>query len=265
MKIGITLDDVLRDFSSQFVYVVSKYRNTRIMAAYTRQGDEMDNYGNLLPSDMENAELMDELRNPEFDEKTYNSSDSFKIDLEKTPLDTYDLFEFLGRYPEIVNFQSIDDLNLFLYGKAALEIFGHADLKEGVNHRDNIMVRFNKFLIEMVDEEEHEIQLVSREAMNSIPATYFFLAKTLCRVSDIRFVTKYEQKWDDVDILITASPRALKAKPEGKISVKINTPYNTDVEADYELDSLVPFLENEELRNAIIEGREIMKEENKEE
>ena len=116
----------------------------------------------------------------------------------------------------------------------------------------------------MADEEEHKIQLVSREAMNSIPASYFFLSKTLCRVNDINFVTKYENKWDDVDVLITASPRALAAKPEGKTSVKINTPYNTDVEADYELDSLVEFMESTEVREAILEGREIIREENEE-
>lgn len=265
MRIGIELDDVLRDFSSQFAYVVAKYRNRKIMAAYTMHGDETDNYGNLLPNEAENDKLLSELREEEFDEKTFTSSDIFKIDLEKTPLDTYDFLEFLGRFPEIVNFQSIDDLNLFMYSKAALEIFGHADLTEGKNHRDNIMVRFNKFLIEIADEEEHEISIVSREAMNSIPASMFFLSKTLCKAQKYNFVTKFEQEWDDVDVLITASPRVLKAKPEGKISIKIERPYNKDVDADYTLDSLIPFMEDEELREAILNGEEITKTEKEEE
>lgn len=255
MKIGIALNDVLRDFSSQFVNVVSKYRfvdNLEIP-------EDVDEFGNLKPDHAEDTKSMQKLTSGDFKINT------FKIDLEKTPLDTFDLLEFLGRFKEIDNFLSVDDLNLFMYGKAALEIFGHADLKEGKNHRDNIMTRFNKFLIEITDEEEHEIQLVSREAINSIPATYFFLAKTLCRASDINFTTKYENMWNDVDILVCANPRTLKSKPKDKISVKIKTPYNEDVEADYELDSLIEFMENEELREAILNREEITKEEKEEE
>ena len=40
----------------------------------------------------------------------------------------------------------------------------------------------------MKDDEEHEVELVSREAASSIPSTFFFLSKTLCKADKIRFV-----------------------------------------------------------------------------
>jgi hypothetical protein len=46
------------------------------------------------------------------------------------------------------------------------------------------------------------------------------------------------KKWDGIDVLITANPKALESKPEGKISIKVNASYNKNVSADYEIDSL---------------------------
>ena len=39
--------------------------------------------------------------------------------------------------------------------------------------------------------------------------------------------------WDTCDVIITANPNILSAKPEGKISVKIESTYNNDSEADF--------------------------------
>jgi hypothetical protein len=67
----------------------------------------------------------------------------------------------------------------------------------------------------------------------------FFLSKTGCKIENIRFVTDYAKKWDGIDVLITANPKALESKPEGKISIKVNASYNKkNVSADYEIDSL---------------------------
>lgn len=192
MKIGITLNEVLRDFISQFAYTYEKYHGV-------------------------------------------------PFDLEKNPITDFDLTKH-----ELVD---LDEMSLkkFMYVESALELFGHAD-----QTHNNIMARFNQFLMEIRDEEEHEIELVSREAANSIPATFFFLSKTLSKVSNIRFVTTYADKWNDVDVLITACPVALESKPSGKISVKVNAPYNKNVKADFEIDSLVQFMEDVELREKIL-------------
>ena len=106
--------------------------------------------------------------------------------------------------------------------------------------------------MEMKDEGEHEILLVSREVNKAIPATHFFLSKTACMAPDVKFVAKYADKWNDVDILITACPEALKTKPSGKISVKVKASYNASEPADYEIDSILDFIRDEELRNRIL-------------
>lgn len=144
-------------------------------------------------------------------------------------------------------FESKKDLNRFLYDEASLEIFGHAD-----QMIENLMTKFNMFLVGIEEEEEHTIELVSREYLKSIPSTLFFLSKLGCRASNIRFVKQYEEEWGDVDILITANPIALKNKPSDKISVKINAPYNSDCQGDFELDSILDFIKDEALRTKIL-------------
>jgi len=183
IKIGITLNEVLRDFIGQFAYTYSKYKS--------------------------------------------------EIDLRETPVTTWDLLEFF-------NFKDIKELNHFLHTEASLEIFGHAD-----QLHTNVVTKLNSFISNMIDEEECEVVLISREADKSIPATLFFLSKLGFTGNNIKFVTDYTKKWDDVDILITANPQALRAKPEGKISVKIKATYNEDVEADFELDSIVSLFDDE--------------------
>jgi hypothetical protein len=190
MKIGISINEVLRNFIEQFTYTYGKYIGET----------------NITENDVTSLELIN----------------FFKFD-------------------------DINKLNTFLYLEAPLEVFGHADLMS-----DGLMGHFNSFLTEIKDDEEHVVELVSREIEKSIPSTYFFLSKTGCRIDLIRFVQKNEDEWGDVDILITANPYALTNKPQGKTSVKVNTSYNKDIKADYEINSLLDFINDEEFRNKIL-------------
>lgn len=192
MKIGITLNEVLRDYIGQFAYTYEKYFQT-------------------------------------------------PFDIEKNPITDFNLMNH-----ELVDFEDERELKKFMYLEAALEIFGQGD-----QTHPNIITHLNNFLMEMKDEEEHDFEIVSREAANSIPSTFFFLSKTLCKASNFRFVTAYADKWDGLDVLITACPTALEAKPSGKISVKVNAPYNKDVKADFEIDDLFEFMNDENLRETI--------------
>lgn len=179
MVIGITIDEVLRNFIDRFCLIYQKYDYT----------DE-------------------------------------EIDYIENPITDPELISYFK------GFKSKDDLNRFLYEECSLEVFGHAG-----QLRENLMNEFNKFLIRLEEKElGMHVRLISREAMNSIPATYFFLSKTGCRADDIKFVRRFENKWDYADILVTASPRALEAKPEGKLGVKVNCSYNQHVDSDYEID-----------------------------
>jgi hypothetical protein len=189
MKIGITLNEVIRDFIGQFKYVYGKY---------------------------------------------------YKEDLEDVVIDEWDLLKYF-------KFPSEKKLNEFLYSDAPMEVFAHADQSYA-----NIGAILNRFIADINDEEEHEIIIISRDAHKAIPSTLFFLSKLGFTGNNIRFVNDTAKKWDDIDLLVTANPKALEAKPEGKISVKINASYNKNTDADYELDSILDFVDNEEKFNEII-------------
>lgn len=190
MRIGITLNEVLRDFIGQLAYTYDKYVET--------------------------------------------------CDIKENDVTNFNLIEFF-------KFEDINKFNSFLYLEAPLEIFGQADQMS-----DNIFNKLNEFLMDIKDDGEHEIEIVSREVHQSIPSTLFFLSKTSCRANNYRFVQNYADKWNGLDVLITANPQALEAKPSGKISVKVNASYNKDVAADFEIDSILDFIRNDELRNKIL-------------
>ena len=190
MRIGISLNEVLRDFIGQLTYTYDRYIAD----------------SNIKENDVTNFNLI-----------------------------------------EFFKFEDVNKLNSFLYLEAAMEIFAHADQLS-----DGLMNHFNTFLMDMKDDGEHEIEIVSREVNKAIPSTFFFLSKTACMADKYRFVTNYADKWDGLDVLITANPKALEAKPSGKISVKVKASYNKDVPSDYEIDSILDFIRNEELRNKIL-------------
>jgi hypothetical protein len=150
-------------------------------------------------------------------------------------------------FMEFFEFENTNKLNTFIYKEAPLEIFGHADLIS-----DGLMVHFNHLLNEIKDEEEHEIEIVSREIEKSIPSTFFFLSKTGCMADKIVFVKNNEDEWGDADVLITANPIALENKPSGKTSVKINTHYNKNVKGDFEINSILEFIKNEKFKYNVL-------------
>lgn len=189
-RIGVSINEVLRDFLNQLVYTYDKYIGV----------------SNIKEGDIKSLNLLD-----------------------------------------YFSFSNLDELNKFMYLEAPLEIFGHADQVS-----DGLMNHFNNFLADINDDGEHEIELVSKEADKSIPSTYFFLSKTGCKIDKIRFVKNSIKEWDGIDILITANPDALKNKPSGKISIKINTSYNKDIKADFELNSILDFIKDESLREKIL-------------
>lgn len=190
MKIGISINEVLRNFLGQLAYTYERY-----------VGD---------------------------------------IDIKEEDVTNFNLIEFF-------KFENINRLNSFLYAEASLEVFGHAGVMS-----DGLINHFNNFLMDMKDEGEHQIELVSREVNRSIPATFFFLSKVGAKTPNVRFVANYADKWDGVDVLITACPDALNAKPNGKISVKVKAPYNQNIPADYEINSILDIIKDEELRNKIL-------------
>ena len=60
-----------------------------------------------------------------------------------------------------------------------------------------------------------------------------------------------EDEWGDADILVTANPIALLNKPHSKTSIKIKAPYNSNIKGDYEINSLLEFITDDDSRDKI--------------
>ena len=214
LTIGIAINDVLRDFLGQFEYTYNKY---------------------IVENPEPEGGVLEVINHEELRE-----TDDRYINIDKNPITSFNLIE---HFP----FENVEAMNNFLYREAALEIFGHAD-----ELHPNLINQLNMFIMDMKDLEGHEVVIISREAITAIPSTLFFLSKTSCKCENIKFVTSYADQWNDVDILITANPTVLNNRPSDKISVKVNTTYNENVSADYEIETLFDFMTDDALRKKII-------------
>jgi hypothetical protein len=199
VRLGISLNDVMRDFIGQLEYVYMKY------------------YDN-----------------------------DFEIDY-----DTIVDFDNLHKY---FNFKTKKEFYKFIYEDAPLEVFGHASQKH-----DNLFNDFNNFILDIEDfEEPLDVIVVSREFSTSIPSTYFFLSKVLCKSNKVIFYKEYEDVWKHVDILITANPIEISNKPIDKVVIKSLMPYNKNIIADYTLEDVREFFNDYKFRNKIIEEKKLL-------
>ena len=195
MRVGITIDGVIRDFITKFESVYDRY----------------------YPIEIEEGE---ELPKREIDS-----------------LNLLDHFEFKG---------GLEELNKFLYVDSSLEIFGHAG-----EVKLNSVEHLNQ-LHNIIEDMGHTPIVISKELSNSKPATLFFLSKLSAKVNNIIFVREYEQKWDYVDVLITASPDTLNSKPNDKISIKVISHYNKNCNSDYTIIDLKEILDDKKMLEKIL-------------
>ena len=197
MKIGITIDGVIRDFITKFELVYDKYY-------------------------------------PVMDEET---GENKIIERDIKDLDLLKYFEFSG---------GTQQLNKFMYVDASLEIFGHAG-----EVKLNSVEHLNQ-LHNMIEDMGHTPIIISKELNNSKPATLFFLSKLSSKVNNIKFVRDYVNKWEHVDVLITASPETLDTKPNNKVSVKVINTYNKNNNSDYTVVDLKELLEDKSMLEKIL-------------
>ena len=139
-----------------------------------------------------------------------------------------------------------EELNKFLYVDSSLEIFGHAG-----ETKLNSVEHMNQ-LHNLIEDLGHTPIIISKELNNSKPATLFFLSKLSAKVNNITFVRDYPQKWEHVDVLITADPNSLETKPNGKISIKVINHYNKDSESDYTIIDLKELIDDKKLLEKIL-------------
>lgn len=167
--------------------------------------------------------------------KYYKKAKDNTINLEEINLNTNDL-------SEVFSFNTIDDYYRFLYEDYPFEIFGAAPPID-----KNLPSNFNNWLNNVISNLDinEPIDFIIVSAMEyglTIQSTYFFLSKIGCRVREVYMPKDSHTIWDKCDILITANPKLLNCKPENKISIKINMPYNSDCKSDYAFNDLEEFI-----------------------
>lgn len=190
MKIAVDLNDVLRDFTSNF-------------GNYFKKGYD------------ENVDL-DEI------EITTNCLD--------------EVFPFKSRY----------DYEHFVYEDYAWELFAKCpSCDSGLGAAFSNWV--TKTITNIDVDEPIEVIIVSpMEYGITIPATYWFISKLGCRARETYLPVDSLTIWDKCDVLITANPKLLNSKPEGKKSVKIVADYNTECDADFTYNNMLEFLKEDE-------------------
>ena len=198
MKIGVSIDGVLRDFLGQV-------KETHLKYFPTEEGEEEIE---IKDYDLEKWVIFPEEKvkkgeiefNPDFNEEDFLES---------------------GEDTKLIEVKDRVTLDEFLYEKCTVEIFGYAD--ESIT---SAVETLNQLII---DNPKHEFILISREGGMAIPSTLFFLAKTKSSCPNIKFVTEYSKVWDYVDVMITDHPKILATKPINKLSIVVDKKYNEEV------------------------------------
>jgi hypothetical protein len=158
---------------------------------------------------------------------------------------SYDLsnFEFWTNDMSILlPFKSQQSYNNFVYNDYPFELFGKCPVCSR-KLESELNDWTEKILKDIDTDEEINVMFVSSmEYGLSIGNTYFFLSKLGTKIREVYFPIDSTTIWDKCDILITANPNLLEIKPDEKISIKIKTEYNNDVEGNYVYNNLSEFL-----------------------
>lgn len=146
---------------------------------------------------------------------------------------------------QVFAFEDNKEYQEFLYKDYPFEVFAEAPVMERMLDK-----RFNLWTLNIENKEgceDIEFMLANPFEFNaSIGYTCFFLSQIATRIREFYFPKNSSDIWSKCDVLVTADPKLLAEKPEGKKSVKIEAPYNKDSEADLTYESLSKLIEDEE-------------------
>lgn len=139
----------------------------------------------------------------------------------------------------------------FRYEECAFEIHARAETMD-----QRLAAAFGLWLQNTMrnfdDNKVPEILLFSPfESGLTIPSTLSFLSRIGIKVREIHFPTDSFTMWDKCDIMITANPNLLNATPEGKVSIKVNAPYNKEAKATYTFGSMMEVIHDNTITKLI--------------
>lgn len=199
-RIAIDLNDVVRDYSSQFINCYQK------------------------------------LIDPKFEMK----------DEEITSFD----------FSECFPFNSKTEYNDFKYSDAAFELHARAEMTD--NRLQGVLSDWTENILTNLDvDEDPEVFYFSPFELGiTIQSTLSFLAAHGVRAREYYFPVNSMSIYDKCDILITANPNLIENCPEDKTVIRIERPYNKDVETKYSFKNLFEAIKDEdELLIKMIENK----------
>ena len=232
MKIGICINNVLRNHVNTLVHTYEKYTGTDLELEV-----EDINLFDLIPQfpiEINEKESVD--FDPNSTDPYSQTGNTTTTDKTITPFDSVTLPEFTTNKEYVKNDEAKDVYEL-MYTYASLEIFGRADLVDP-NAFNSLKVINNA-----IKDFGREIILINQESDKSKLATLFFLSKSGFSLGKVIFTDNTDSIWEHVDMLITDHPKLIGEKPDGKIVVKVTNKWNKDVPSDYEIDSIMDVTE----------------------
>lgn len=144
-------------------------------------------------------------------------------------------------FSKVFPFKTKEAYNNFKYVDYPFEVCGMASPMD--NDTMTQLIKWTETTIPDLDEDsEIELEIISTmEYALTVQATYHFLSKCGCRIRRVFMPLHSEDTWKECDAIITASPNLLGKKPEGKVSVKIDTTYNLEAKSDFAFSSFYDF------------------------
>lgn len=155
--------------------------------------------------------------------------EEFKYEIIK-PITSYN-------FSEHFKFPSEGEYINFMYMDFPMNVCGHAPSVSA--NTFNILSEIQKNVLKKRD----KLSVIGKSTAKQKPATLFFYSKYGAEVDEIVFYNKKNLKkmWSKFDVIVTANPDLLECKPKNKISIKIESSYNTNSVSDYTINNLEGF------------------------
>lgn len=158
------------------------------------------------------------------------------FDIDLNDIDTYNM---LNHYP----FESESELNQFKYVDFAFELYGRAETCDKM-----LSYALNDYIektLKDIDDIPNIILFSPFEIGLTIQSTFSFLAARTIRARELYFPVDSMTIYDRADVVITAQPSLIENCPKGKCVIKINKPYNKEIETKYSFNSLMDIINDE--------------------
>jgi|694.fasta_scaffold152956_4 hypothetical protein len=151
----------------------------------------------------------------------------------------YEIIEPINSYnfSDHFKFPSDNDYINFMYMDFPMNICGHAPSISA--NTFNTLSAIQKTTLKKKD----KLTIIAKAIAKQKPATLFFLSKYGTEVDEVIFYNKKNLKkmWSKFDVIVTSNPELLECKPKNKISIKVSTEYNKNINADFNIDTIEDF------------------------